>query len=101
MADVAGMDHEGRLLRQCVDLGDGLFECAERIRIGRLVETDMAVADLQESETARFLRDRLAHDAERVRHAAGNGPQNTGAGPGHAFEYFAPADAVVGVGTAA
>ena len=50
MADVAGMDHEGRLVRQRIDLGDGLFERAERIRIGRLVEADMAVADLQEGE---------------------------------------------------
>ena len=49
MGDVAGMDHKGRLHRQRLDLADGFLERAERVGIGRLVEADMAVADLQET----------------------------------------------------
>ena len=79
------------LTGSALTLADRLFERAERIGIGRLVEADMAVADLQEREAVRFLRRGLADDAERVRHAAGNGPQHAGADPGHAFEHLAPA----------
>src|ERR1700756_4979005 len=42
MADVAGMNHEGGLFRHGLDPGDGLFEGAEGVRIGRQMETDMA-----------------------------------------------------------
>ena len=41
---------------------------------------------------------RLADDAERVGNAAGNGPQHAGSDPGHAFQDFAPADAVIAIG---
>ncbi len=54
MADVAGVDHEGRLDRHRLDLADRLFKRAERIRVGRLVEADMAVADLQEGQAGRL-----------------------------------------------
>src|SRR5262249_17904314 len=94
MADVAGVDHEGRLLGQRIDLADGLFQRAERVGIGGLVEADMAVADLQEGETMAVRSLRLAHNPERVRYAAGDGPQHAGATPGHAFQDFAPVDAV-------
>src|SRR5437773_6837232 len=53
----------------------------------------MAVADLQKSQSARFDGSSLANDADRTRHATGDGPQDAGSGPGHAFEDFAPADA--------
>ena len=41
------------------------------------------------------LRHGLADEAERARHAAGDGPQHAGAGPGHAFQHLAAADAVM------
>ena len=94
VGDVAGVDHEGRLLRQGVDLFDRLFQRAERVGIGRLVKPDVAVADLQERQSARVGRLCLAHDAERVRHAARDCPQDAGAAPGHAFQHLAAADAV-------
>src|SRR5581483_8818790 len=97
VADVAGVDHERRLGRQRVHPGDGLFQRAERVRIGGLVEADMAVADLQERQPLGFLGLRFAHDAERMRNAAGNSPQHAGSDPGHAFQHFAPVDAVVAV----
>ena len=54
MRDVAGMNDEGRLHRQRVDLVDRFLERADGIRIGGLVEADMAVADLQECQPARL-----------------------------------------------
>src|ERR1700692_2704232 len=93
------MDHEGWLGRQRDDLAHGLLQRAERIRIGWLVEADMAVANLQEGQAFRFLRRGLAHDAQRVRDAAGNGPEHPGADPGHAFENFAPIYAVITIET--
>src|SRR5947209_14010687 len=50
MADVAGVNHEGWLLRQRLDLRDRLAQRRQCVRIGRLVEADMAVAYLQKRE---------------------------------------------------
>ena len=95
MGDVAGVDHEGRLDRQRLDLVDGFFQRAERIGVGRLVEADMAVADLQEGERRPPpCGMRLADQAERARHAARDRPEHAGAGPGHAFQHLAAAQAV-------
>src|SRR5439155_14713539 len=96
--DIAGMDHERRPDRQRLDLADRLFERAIDVRIGRLIEADMAVADLQECEGGRRLRRGFPDDAERARHAARDRPEHPGPRPGHAFEDFAPADAIVMVG---
>src|ERR1700729_4590352 len=43
MGDVAGMEHECRLVWKRFDLRDRLLQSAERIGIGFLVEADMAV----------------------------------------------------------
>src|SRR6516162_5322378 len=74
VADVAGVDHKRRLLRQGINFLDRLFQGAERVGIGRLVEADMAIADLQERKTLRIRGLRFAHNPERVGHTAGNGP---------------------------
>ncbi len=50
MGDVTRMKHEGRLAGERFDLGDGLLQRAERVRIRGLVEAHMAVGDLQEAE---------------------------------------------------
>ena len=50
MRDVAGMNDERWLHRQGLDFVDRFLERAEGVGIGRLVETDMAVADLQERQ---------------------------------------------------
>ena len=78
-----------------LDLVDGFLERADGVRIGGLVEADMAVADLQEREPARRRSLRFADDAHGTRHPARHGPQHASSGPGHAFEDFAPADAVI------
>ena len=95
MGDVAGVNHEGRLLRHRYDLVDAFFKGAECVGIGRLVEADMAVADLQEGHPGRLGGLRRSDNAERARHAAGNGPEHAGTCPGHAFQHAASADTVI------
>src|SRR5262249_36447851 len=47
---VAGMDHEGWLHWKRLYLGNCFSERSSRIRIGRLVEPDVAIANLNKSE---------------------------------------------------
>src|SRR4051794_19570650 len=54
----------------------------------------MTVADLKEGECGHFCCLRRSDDAEGSRHAAGNGPEHAGAGPRHALQHLAAADAV-------
>ena len=61
MGDVAGVNHEGGLVRQSADLADGLGQSGVRIGIGRLVEADVAVGNLDKGE-ARRGRFRRAHE---------------------------------------
>ena len=65
--DVPGMQHECRLLRQRNNLGNRLIESCQRVRIGRCLESDVAVGDLQECESARSLRVRLGNSEKRGR----------------------------------
>ena len=48
MGNVAGMEQKRRRDRQGVDFGDGCLQSARHIRVGRLAEPDVAVADLRE-----------------------------------------------------
>ncbi len=50
--NVAGVDHEGGLLRQSTHFGDGFFQRTECVRVRRLFEPDVAVGDLQERKSA-------------------------------------------------
>src|SRR5215831_19656185 len=84
MGDVAGVNHEGGLCLECTHLGDRFLERAEHIRIGRLVEADMAVRNLDKGKARRGCL-RLADDlccwnASRQR------PHESGPAPHHAFE---------------
>src|SRR6266446_2612291 len=93
MGDVAGVNRERRLRQHRIDLGDRLLEGAKRVGIGRLVEADMAVADLQERHAGGLGRLRGTDQSQRTGYAARNGPQHAGTGPGHAFQHPAAADA--------
>jgi hypothetical protein len=53
---------------------------------GRLVEADVAVANLKEGEGWSLGGEHLLEQAQGFRHAAGYGPQHAGASPHHAFE---------------
>ena len=93
--NVAGVQHERRPRRYRLDPADRLLERALGVGVGGLVKAHVAVADLQEREPLALLGLRLAEKAERARHAARHGPQQAGAGPGHAFENLAPARSVI------
>src|SRR5215831_19882719 len=70
MGDIAGMNDERWLHAKRPDLADRFLERAEGVGIGRLVEPDMTVADLQEGQPARFGSRRLADNAHRARDTA-------------------------------
>jgi len=93
MGDVPGMNNEGRLDLHGLHDADRLAQRAQCVGIGRLIESDMAVAHLQKREARRLGRQSLADQSDRVRHAAADGPQHPGARPNHAFEYLAAAEA--------
>ena len=93
VADVAGVQHEGRLWPQGLDSLDGQAERAGDVGVGGLVEADMAVADLDEAEPARGRLGRLGGaDQPRARHAAGDRPEHARPDPGHAAQQAAPVD---------
>ena len=65
MRDVAGVKHEGGLLRQPADLGNRLLERRHRIGVRRRFEADVAVGNLQERKTACGLRLGLGNSEQR------------------------------------
>src|SRR3954471_21429788 len=89
------MDQKGRLYRQGVYLRDRLAECRGRVRVRRLVEPEMRVADLHKGKL--FIDQcgsgGAADRPERARYAAAYRPENAGTGPGHAFQQTAAAHA--------
>src|SRR5262249_11905448 len=91
MRDVAGVNHERWLLGQRPYPPDRFFQRSLGIRVGRLIKTHMAVADLQEGEALALLRQRLIDGAELRRHSTSDGPQYAGPRPGHAFQNLAAA----------
>src|SRR4029077_5888982 len=95
MGDIAGVNDEGWLDRKRIDLVQRFLERADSVRVRRLVESDMAVADLQKGQPTRFRCPCLADNAHRAGDAAGDSPQHAGTGPGHAFENLAAADAAI------
>ena len=84
VADVAGMDDEGGLAGHRRDLVDRRVERCARVRIGGLLEADVAVGNLDEGKAA--LRRFRRADQARRRHAAGDRPDHAGPGPQHAFQ---------------
>ena len=89
MADVSGMKNEIRRRGQCVDLGDSGLQSAGYICIGGLVETHVAVTDLDEAEfSLGILAANLGKTAEAVglQDPAFHHAKGAGAGPGHALQ---------------
>ena len=91
MRDVAGVNDEGRFDRHRLHLGDGFAQRAERIRVRRLVEADVAVAHLQKRESSGFGGKRVADQSDRVGNAAADGPEHPGSRPDHAFQHITAA----------
>jgi hypothetical protein len=94
VGEVAGVENQVRLADGGVDLVDGHLQGTVDVGVGRLVEADVAVADLNESEVGGF--GLVFGSAEQLRtgYAAGERPYYGGAGPLHALQK-APAVYVV------
>ena len=88
MGDVAGVQHEGGLGRQRLDLANRLFQRGARVRIGGLGEADMAVGDLHEGEAG--LLGLGLPDQPRGRHAAAERPDHARPRPDHTFQHLPP-----------
>src|ERR1700730_15770749 len=95
MGHVAGMDDESGLDRQVLDFVDRLFERANGVWIGRLVEADMTVADLQESKPTRLRSFWPRVYPHGTRRPAANWPKDASPRPDHAFQDLAPAQAAI------
>ena len=96
MADIAGVDQQLRAVAPLPHQLDRLAERAGRVGVRRVVEADMAVADLHEGEVAgRLRRGRLrAGQHGRAGHPARHGPEHAAAGPQHAGQRAAAIDRV-------
>jgi hypothetical protein len=81
---------EGRRLGLRLDSGDGRAQRTGHVDIGRLVEADVAVADLHEAESPGAMRHRpVRHRLPQRRsleRAAGHRPHRAGAYPCHALQ---------------
>ena len=78
-----------------VDFVDGGLERRGDIRVRWFIESDMAIADLDEIQFAPAAARHFLSECPRTKNAAANGPDDAGAGPCHAFQESAPVDAVV------
>jgi hypothetical protein len=102
MCKVAGMNQEILRTRIAIDLVERRLERGPHVGIGRLVEADVAVADLNKAEV-RLPRPMsqpvnrrvtsLAEDA-RYRNASRKAPHEPRPRPGHAFQKTAPVDTI-------
>ncbi len=88
VADVSGVEHELGSNRQRVDLVHGGLERGRHVRIRRLVEPHVAVADLDEAQVTVG----MALQVERIAQTVGlqdptlNHAQSSGASPRHALQ---------------
>src|SRR5439155_22228788 len=96
-SQVARVEHEGRSSGQRIDFRDRLTQGCSDIFVRFLVEADVAVADLDETQIRPGSEgSRVGNPAEslRLEDAAGHGPEDTGASPSHAVEETAAVNAV-------
>ena len=95
MADVARVDDEVGRLGKGIDLVDGGLKRRGNIRVGRFVESHVAVADLDESKFAFGAGGCILAERARTENSSGNGPDYAAAGPSHALQESAPGDTVI------
>ena len=93
--EIAGVDDEIRHGRAGVDLVERELQRCGDVGVGGLVEADVAVADLDKGEVGLLFSVMRLAESARDRNASGEGPDQAGAGPGHAFQKTAAVDAVV------
>jgi hypothetical protein len=95
VGDVARVQHELGGHRERVDLVDGRLQRPHDIGIRRLVESHVAVADLDEAKLARRHGPRHAAQGERLQDAALHDAEGSRSGPRHAGQESPPVDPVV------
>src|SRR4051812_12040326 len=90
MRQIAGVKDERRWLGRSFDLGDRRPQCRGDVSVRRLVESNVAVTDLDEAEDAGFVRrcSAAARPAQwrSFENAARQRPDGPRAGPCHAFQ---------------
>ncbi len=91
-----GVQEQVRGVRKPVDFVERQLQGAGDILVGRFVEADVAVADLDEAE-ARSSRSSVGGSGEKFRrwYAPCQAPQQSGARPGHTTKKVSPVDAIV------
>ena len=91
------MNDEVRFVGHGVDLVDRYLQRGNNIWIGRLVKTDVAVADLYKAEIGSYASILAAALGECPRHrnAAAHGPDQACSRPCHALQEPATIDAVI------
>src|SRR5580692_1466768 len=91
------MDDEIRLVGHRVDLVDRRLQSSGDIRVGRLVEADVAVADLHECEVRAFARTSISglRECPRDRNATAHRPDQACTCPCHALQKSTTIDAVI------
>ena len=91
LADVARVHDERGLLRQRADACDGFPKAGPGVRIRRLVEADVTVAHLDESQARGGSAGKGAFHTHCDRRAAADGPQHARSRPRHALQQAAAA----------
>ena len=91
------MNDEIRLVGHRVNFVDCRLQRGSDVRIGRLIETDVAVADLHKAEVPAFAGTSISSLGECPRHwnATAHGPDQPCTRPCHALQEPAAVDAVI------
>src|ERR1700730_12104022 len=96
MADVARVQQEFRRLCQPIDFVHGRLQGPNHVRIGWLVEAQVAVADLYEAEVyAVYMSIHALGEGTRHWNATAHRPHQSRTRPRHALQETAPVDAIV------
>ena len=97
LTQITGVNDEIRFVGHGIDLVDRRLQSSGDVRIGRLVKTDVTVADLHKAEVPAFagIFAIALGECPRHRDAAAHGPDQACARPCHALQEPATVDAIV------
>src|SRR6266404_4864217 len=97
LTQIAGMNDEIRFVGHRVDFIDRCLQSSGDVRVSRLVETDVTVADLDKAEVPTFAGIPAVAFGEcpRYRDATAHGPDQPGPRPRHTLQEPAAVDAIV------
>src|SRR6476659_9498922 len=97
MGNVAGVQDERRRNIQRIDLGNGGFKSRDYIRVCRLIESHVTIADLDKAKVglANFCRARGIIKAVRLQHSPLKQAKRSRTRPGHALEKSPAVDSIL------